>query len=77
MFKFLKKIFCKHNFIDKCKVKTYNNTNWQDLCSSRIKNKHCKIHNDKGQLLGGYCDYFYQECSKCGKIKNRLELRGE
>lgn len=72
MFKFLKNLFgCSHNFVDKCSVKTYNGLNWQDVCSSRTKNKHCRKHDEKYNLLEGYCDYYYQQCSKCGKIKEK------
>lgn len=72
----LKQLFCKHNFIEKCKIDDYTKEyghevvqSYQDICLSRIQNNHCKKHDAEGNLLGGYCDYYYQKCSKCGKIK--------
>lgn len=76
----IKQIFCKHNFQDRCKIDNYNKENGQeitksymDICISRALNNHCKNHDIKGNLLGGYCDYYYQECTKCGKERGRLE----
>ena len=49
----LKQIFCRHNFIDKCKIDKYRHeikaanleTSWQELCLSRVKNNSCKKHD--------------------------------
>ena len=73
----LKQIFCRHNFIDKCKIDRYRHeikaanieTSWQELCLSRVKNKSCKKHDEKYNLVESYCDYYYQQCNKCGKVK--------
>lgn len=72
----LKKLLCRHIFVDRCKIDYYaikNNSeivkSYQKICSSRVKNNHCKRHDADGKLLGGYCDYYYQECIKCGKTK--------
>lgn len=51
-----KKLFCKHNYIDKCIC----GDKYQKLCSSRKKYGHCKA-------TYGNCDYFYKKCTKCGK----------
>lgn len=69
MFVWLKQLLCRHNFIDKCRVKTYNSTNYQDLCPSYQHNKCCRWHNEAYELLDGYCNYRYEECSKCGKVR--------
>lgn len=76
MFKFLKELFCKHEFIDKCKIDDYSiqqgfeiKKSYQEICSSRIKNNHCRRHDRDNKILYGYCDYYYQKCKKCGKIK--------
>lgn len=74
MLKKIKQLFCKHTFEDKCKIDDYAKENGKDLiyqtmCYSRLRNNHCKNHDINGVLLGGYCRYFYQQCSKCGKIK--------
>lgn len=69
MLKFLKQLFCNHNFIDKCKVKTYNGIDYKNLCQSFQHNKCCHWHNEAYEILDGYCDYHYFECSKCGKVR--------
>ena len=73
----LKQLFCKHNFVEKCKIDKYRLENgdeiiksYMDICISRGLNNHCKKHDRENNLIGGYCDYYYQECSKCGKIKD-------
>lgn len=77
MVKLLKELFCKHNFVEKCKIDDFKKENgldvtakYIDVCFSRVLNKHCKKHDREGNLLGGYCNYYYQECTKCGKIKD-------
>lgn len=77
MVKLLKELFCKHNFVEKCKIDKYRLENgdeitkfYMDICISRGLNNHCKKHDRENNLIGGYCDYYYQECSKCGKIKD-------
>ena len=77
MLKLLKELFCKHNFVEKCKIDKYRLENgdeiiksYMDICISRGLNNHCKKHDRENNLIGGYCDYYYQECSKCGKIKD-------
>ena len=70
----IKQLICKHEFKDKCKIDYYIKENgkdlrYQEICYSRKRNNHCKRHDIDGNLLGGYCVYFFQECSKCGKIK--------
>ena len=72
----LKQIFCKHNFVDKCKIDKYSEENgylvvksYQELCSSRIEYKNCKCHDSSGNVFNYNCDYYYQQCTKCGKVK--------
>ena len=69
MLEYLKQLFCFHNYIDKCRVRCLDGKNYQDLCSSRKHNNNCKRHNSKNELIGGNCDYYYQECTRCGKTK--------
>lgn len=76
MVKLLKELFCKHNFVEKCKIDKYRleegdeiTKSYMDICISRVLNNHCKKHDRENNLIGGYCDYYYQECAKCGKIK--------
>ena len=68
MIRLIKSIFCKHKFEDKCKVITYNNTTWQDVCPTRARFGNCKGHDEYGRTFAWYCDYYYAQCSKCGKI---------
>lgn len=73
----IKQLFCKHNFIDKCKVDKYRKTikaknleiSWQELCYSKTRNGHCKRHDQKGNIFNSYCEFYYQQCTKCGRIK--------
>ena len=71
MFNFLIKIFCKHEFIDCCRINDFHGStmDYQKRCLSRTTNGHCKRHNENNEILYGYCDYYYQKCHKCGEIK--------
>lgn len=72
MVKLLKELFCKHKFVEKCKIDDYTKEitkSYMNICISRGLNKHCKRQDAQGNLLGGYCSYYYEECTKCGKIK--------
>lgn len=79
MIKFLKQLFCPHIYIDKCKIDNYIETAkpYQEDCIPRQKNRHCKQYNENNELTGYYCDYFYQECIKCGKIRNYKECKND
>lgn len=64
---FLKQLFCRHEFVDKCGIDDIRREtgagnlyiSWQEVCNTRPYN----CQDDEY----GYCDYLYQQCTKCGK----------
>ena len=67
MFIWLKQMFCKHDYANACEVKTFNDKSYQEFCPTYEHNKCCRTHDEAYNLLEGYCDYYYQKCTKCGK----------
>ena len=68
MFTWLKQLFCKHEFVDECRVKTCDGRSYKNYCPSYQHNKCCKWHDEAYNLLHGYCDFCYKKCIKCGKV---------
>ena len=70
MLKFLQQLFCKHHYVDKCYVDDINPSGktYQEVCTSRCHNGHCKKHDANFKAFNIYCDYHFQRCVKCGKV---------
>ena len=65
MLKFLKSLFCEHEWKDLC----MRGEQYQKLCSQRQRYGHCfTIPHMNGTF---HCDYYIQRCFKCGEYRGR------